>query len=188
MNSLGAVTTVLSFSGSDGASPTAGLIQGSDGNFYGTTYQGGANNLGTVFKMDSSGAVTTLYSFAGTGPIPPINFDGANPLAGLVQGSDGNFYGTTSLGGANNLGTVFKMDSSGAVTTLYSFAGQPSDGATPDGGLILGNDENFYGTTNHGGANNEGTVFKMDTSGAVTPLRSVAGSAGARPAAVVIQV
>jgi uncharacterized repeat protein (TIGR03803 family) len=188
MDPSGVVTPLHSFAGSDGASPTAGLIQGSDGNFYGTTFQGGANSLGTVFRMDASGTVTTLHSFAGTGPIPPIDFDGANPLAGLIQASDGNFYGMTNQGGANNLGTVFKMYSSGAVTTLYSFAGQPSDGATPYGELIQASDGNFYGTTNQGGANNLGTVFKMDSSGAVTTLHSFAGGDGASPTAGLIQV
>ena len=90
------LTTLYSFAGSDGADPVAGLVQGSDGNFYGTTYGGGANNVGTVFKITPSGTLTTLYSFAGS--------DGAIPDAGLVQGSDGNFYGTTSGGGADNVG------------------------------------------------------------------------------------
>src|SRR5207248_1585156 len=103
------------------ANPDAALIQ-RGGDFYGTTYNGGATNSGTVFKMDSSGAVTTLHSFGGS--------DGALPYAGLIQASDGNFYGTTYGGGANNDGTAFKMDASGAVTTLHSFAG--SDGAHPE--------------------------------------------------------
>jgi uncharacterized repeat protein (TIGR03803 family) len=76
-------------------------VQGSDGNFYGTTYAGGANGDGTVFKITPSGTLTTLYNFAGS--------DGVAPLAGLVQGSDGNFYGTTQQGGANNVGTVFRL-------------------------------------------------------------------------------
>src|SRR5205085_1362695 len=95
--------------------PYGGLILGSDTNFYGTTQYGGAYNLGTVFKMDPSGVVTQLHSFAGS--------DGASPTAVLIQASDGNFYGTTYQGGANKLGTVFKVDSSGTVTTLHSFAG-----------------------------------------------------------------
>src|SRR6202023_610231 len=86
-----------------------GLIQGTDGNFYGTTGQGGPIGAGTVFKMDSSGTVTTLHSFTGS--------DGASPEFGRwIQASDGNFYGTTSQGGGHNLGTVFKIDSSGALT------------------------------------------------------------------------
>ena len=95
------LTTLYSFAGSDGALPEAGLVRGSDGNFYGTTYFGGTNGDGTVFKITPSGTLTTLYSFSGS--------DGAQPYAGLVQGSDGNFYGTTSSGGANNAGTVFRL-------------------------------------------------------------------------------
>ena len=93
----GALTTLYSFTGgNDGAIPHAGLVQGSDGNFYGTTYGGGTNGYdGTVFKISTNGALTTLYSFTGGN-------DGANPEAGLVQGSDGYFYGTTDHGGTNN--------------------------------------------------------------------------------------
>jgi uncharacterized repeat protein (TIGR03803 family) len=166
----GTLTTLYSFAGSDGEFPFAGLVQGSDGNFYGTTEQGGANDQGTVFKITPSGTLTTLYSFAGS--------DGAEPFAGLVQGSDGNFYGTTQLGGlgpcTGGCGTVFKITPSGALTTLYSFAG--SDGANPDAGLVQGSDGNFYGTTHQGGANNVGTVFRLSQPlqfVAVTPCRLV---------------
>src|SRR6202035_1752645 len=93
------LTTLYSFAGSDGAQPYAGLVQGSDGNFYGTTSGGGVNLGGTVFKITPSGTLTTLYNFAGS--------DGALPYAGLVQGSDGNFYGTTVGGGQYEFGTVF---------------------------------------------------------------------------------
>ena len=143
MDSSGSVTTLRSFAGSDGAQPSAGLIQASDGNFYGTTNQGGAENDGTVFKMNSSGNVTTLYSFTGG--------DGFLPKGGLTQGSDGNFYGTTNVGGVNGaIGTVFKMDASGTLTTLHSFSG--SDGAFPNYcKLVQGGDGNFYGTTSAGG-------------------------------------
>lgn len=96
---------LYSFNGSDGANPIGGLVQGSDGSFYGTTQQAGAGGAGTVFKITSSGSLTTLYSFSGS--------DGSYLFAGLVQGSDGSFYGTTAFGGANNLGTVFKITSDG---------------------------------------------------------------------------
>ena len=101
---------LYSFNGSDGSLPFAGLVQGSDGNFYGTTVQGGvialcAGGCGTVFKITPGGSLTTLYSFSYS--------DGATPYAGLVQGSDGNFYGTTPYGGASGYGTVFKITADG---------------------------------------------------------------------------
>ena len=187
MNASGVVTTLHFFAGSDGGYPYAGLIQGSDGNFYGATNQGGANDKGTLFKMDSSGVVTTLHSFAGS--------DGAYPRGTLIQGSDGNFYGTTYRGGANGMGSVFKMDSSGTVTTLHSFAGVPLDGANPWGGVIQASDGNFYGMTHFGGpptavnTNGNGIVFKMDSSGTVTTLHSFGGAPldGAFPFAGLIQ-
>jgi uncharacterized repeat protein (TIGR03803 family) len=174
----GTLTTLYSFAGSDGEFPFAGLVQGSDGNFYGTTEQGGANDQGTVFKITPSGTLTTLYSFAGSG--------GAFPYGGLVQGSDGNFYGTTSGGGANNEGTVFKITPSGTLTTLYSFAGS-DDGGYPVAGLVQGSDGNFYGTTVVGGANSDGTVFKITPSGALTTLYTFAGSDGAYPYGGLVQ-
>src|ERR1051326_2102838 len=116
----GSLTTLYSFNGAaDGANPQAGVAQGSDGNFYGTTYAGGASNVGTIYKITSAGALTPLYSFTG-------GSDGGNPQAGLAQGTDGNFYGTTSSGGNNTncqggCGTLFKVSASGNLTTLYSF-------------------------------------------------------------------
>jgi uncharacterized repeat protein (TIGR03803 family) len=97
-----------SFNSSEGTQPYAGLIQGSDGGFYGTTGYGGASGKGTVFRITSSGGHTTLNNFTGS--------DGEVPVAGLVQGSDGNLYGTTVNGGASNYGTVFKITSTVAPT------------------------------------------------------------------------
>ena len=167
-------------SGSDGETPYAGLIQGSDGNFYGTTYFGGANGLGTVFKVTPSGTETVLYSF-GAGN------DGEHPYAGVTQGSDGNFYGTTYQGGTSGLGAVFKITPSGTETILHSFAGG-SDGANPEAGLILGSDGNFYGDTLQGGASGLGTVFEITPSGTETVLHAFAGSSdGANPSANLVQ-
>ncbi|MGB6472140.1 MAG: choice-of-anchor tandem repeat GloVer-containing protein, partial [Candidatus Acidiferrales bacterium] len=134
----------------DGAVPLAGLIQGSDGNFYGTTRVGGnTNDAGTVFKLTPSGILTTLYSFCSQGGTDCT--DGEYPYGGLIQGSDGNFYGTTFEGGDGyfNVGTVFKITPSGTLTTLYSFCSQANctDGELPYAGLIQGSDGNFYGTT-----------------------------------------
>jgi uncharacterized repeat protein (TIGR03803 family) len=175
----GNLTNLHSFSGIDGNGPNGSLVQGSDGNFYGMTYSGGASNFGTVFRITPSGCLTGLYSFSG--------LDGAYPYFdnGLVQGSDGNFYGTTSEGGANNTGTVFRITASGTLTTLYSFSGL--DGDNPGAELVHGSDGNFYGTTIHGGASNFGTVFRITSSGYLTNLYSFSGSDGAAPYAGLVQ-
>ncbi len=186
MDSLGNLTTLHSFAGSptDGAYPL-GLVQAIDGNFYGTTVSGGTSNYGTVFKMDSAGNLTTLYSFTG-------GSDGANPAAGLIQATDGNFYGTTFNGGASNFGTVFKMDSAGTLTTLHSLVGSPSEGASPSAGVIQATDGDFYGTTAGGGAGSCiggggcGTVFKVDSAGDLTTLYSFGGfGAGVGPSGLI---
>src|SRR5271168_3792136 len=136
------------FECTDGADPQ-GLIQGRDGNFFGTTSAGGANERGTVFKLTVAGQLTTLYSFCSKANCA----DGAYPQAGVIQGSDGNFYGITAGGGAPNPnlvkdgpGTVFKITPAGSLTTLYTFTGG-ADGASSGTGLIQGSDGNFYGTT-----------------------------------------
>ena len=181
----GVETVLHSFAnnGSDGFSPEAGLIQGSDGDFYGTTSSGGAKDFGTVFKITSAGAETILYSFTNNAA-----GDGDEPWAGLVQGTDGNFYGTTALGGLAGKGTVFKMTPAGVVTVLYAFAnGVANDGVHPRS-LVQGTDGNFYGTTAAGGANNQGTVFKITPAGVETVLHSFgAGSDGQDPEVGLIQ-
>ena len=164
----GTLSTLYSFGSqtNDGAFPAAGLLQGSDGNFYGTTFEGGLPDEGTVFKITPSGALTTLYSF-GT-----QTNDGAFPEAALVEGSDGNFYGTALDGGAKNNGTIFRITPSGIFTLLYSFGSQPNDGANPAGALLQASDGDFYGTTTVGGANHIGTVFKMTPAGVLNTLYS----------------
>jgi uncharacterized repeat protein (TIGR03803 family) len=128
----------------DGEGPQSIIIQGSDGNFYGTTYGGGANgDYGTVFKRTPSGNLATLHSFCSVGSFPDCG-DGFHPAgSGVIQGSDGNFYGTTNSEGDGDSGcTVFEMTPSGALTTLYSFCSQTSsqasctDGAAPEAGVI----------------------------------------------------
>jgi uncharacterized repeat protein (TIGR03803 family) len=177
------VTILYSFGGSptDGNDPVAGLVQGSDGNFYGTTRNGGANGVGSVFRISPSGTYTSLYSF---GSYPG---DGEFPYAGLVQGSDSNFYGTTDEGGDYNWGTVFRISPSGTYTSLYFFGSYPADGYYPEAGLVQGNDGNFYGTTSEGGADNAGTVFRISPSGAYTTLYSFIYADGASPLAGLVQ-
>jgi uncharacterized repeat protein (TIGR03803 family) len=173
-------TSLYSFTGgADGSGPLAALVQDSDGSFYGTTPYGGTHGGGTVFQMSTNGALTSLYSFPGGN-------DGAYPWAGLVQGTDGNFYGTTRLDGMNQSGTVFQISTDGTLATLYSFSGD--DGRSPMAGLVQGSDGNFYGTTAGGGTNGQGTVFQMSTNGALTSLYSFpGGNNGSYPWAVLAQ-
>jgi uncharacterized repeat protein (TIGR03803 family) len=176
----GTLTTLYSFCAQsgcpDGANPYGALVQATNGNFYGTTLEGGANgNFGTIFKITPSGALTPLYSFCSQ----PRCVDGANTYAGLVLATNGDFYGTTSGGGANGQGTVFKITPSGTLTTLYSFCSLSNcaDGGEPEAGLIQATNGNFYGTTAVGGANggdgeNYGTVFEITPKGKLTTLYS----------------
>jgi len=159
----------------------APLIQGIDGNFYGTTTVGGIRGDGTVFKIGPSGTLTTLKSFCTISGCA----DGDIPYGGLVQTTDGDFYGTTWVGGAYGGGNVFKFTPGGAFTTLYSFCslGEPCiDGLDLYDGLVQAIDGDFYGTTVGGGANgsNDGTVFKITASGTLTTLYSFC-SQGAYP-------
>jgi uncharacterized repeat protein (TIGR03803 family) len=166
----------------DGYGPRAVPVQATDGNFYGTTLYGGAygdgdsfeNNYGTVFKITPGGALTTLHSFDGT--------DGSNPV-GLVQATDGNLYGTTETGGAYGYGTVFKITPQGSLSTLYNFCSQANcaDGSEPTSALVQATNGSFYGTTNGGGANKDGTVFKITTRGVLTTLLSFDSNDGALP-------
>ncbi len=159
----GTLTTLHRFNKTDGAFIYAPLVQATDGNFYGTAFDGGANGLGTVFTITPKGTLTTLYSFSGL-------TDGQQPFAGLVQAADGNLYGTTSHAGAYGFGTIFKITPGGALTTLQSFDG--TDGAYPYAGLIQATDGNLYGTTFDGGAYGFGTIFKITPGGALTTLYS----------------
>ena len=174
----GVITTLYSFSGPDGATPHAGLVIGTDGNFYGTTQYGGAtyggaqiSGLGTVFQLTPAGVLTTLYSFSGP--------DGAFPVANLVLGSDGNFYGTTSIyfvpENAND-GTVFQITPAGVLTTLHTFHG--ADGTGPTAALVQGSDGNFYGATYSGGANLDGTIFKLGFFPAINSVGNANAIAG----------
>jgi uncharacterized repeat protein (TIGR03803 family) len=182
----GTLTTLHSFDNTDGSLPV-GLVQGTDGNFYGTTNQGGANGAcsdgsvgsgcGTVFKITPGGTLTTLSIF---GNYPT---DGINPIAGLLQATDGNFYGTNLSGGVNFAGTVFKITPRGTFTTLHSFDG--TDGSSPAAALVQATDGNFYGTTLGGGANGDGTVFKMTPSGTLTTLHSFDNTDGRNPTALI---
>jgi uncharacterized repeat protein (TIGR03803 family) len=215
--------TLATFNGGNGSNPTGALVQGSDGNFYGTTLNGGTVGLGTIFKMTPEGTLTTFYNFC-DGQTESSCDEAFGPLSGLVVGNDGQFYGTTGYtdhGGWTSFGgSVFTITASGAFTTLYDFcaiAGCPREpgalvqgtdgnfyGTTPigpyDGGtffsvtpegqhttiykfatlgsdptsdpLVLGSDGNFYGTTYGGGQSGAGMVYKITPAGVLTELFS----------------
>jgi uncharacterized repeat protein (TIGR03803 family) len=196
----GTLTTVYNFcsqSGCMAGKSIWGLVQATNGDFYGTTFEGGAKgDYGTVFKITPSGTLTTLYSFCSLG-YPCA--DGENPLAGLIQAANGDFYGTTGYGGANAgqycCGTIFKITPSGTLTTLYSFCSQSgcADGDVPGAALVQAINLDFYGTTSAGGANNGGTVFKITPSGMLTTLYTFCSQDppycmdGASPSAAMVQ-
>jgi uncharacterized repeat protein (TIGR03803 family) len=184
----GLYSNFYSFNGYYGWDSYAGLVQGTDGNFYGTTYYGGDIRFGldirypgqgNVFKISPNGVPTSLFIFGG------LSGDSVEPN-GLVQGTDGYLYGTTS-GGIYNAGGVFRITTNGALTGLYSFTGT-NDGAKPYAGLVQGSDGNFYGTTEYGGTNGSGTVFQITTNGVLTSLYSfTGGNDGAYPVAGLVQ-
>jgi uncharacterized repeat protein (TIGR03803 family) len=205
----GTFTTLYSFTAAatngtnaDGKSPQGKLIQGADGNFYGTTSEGGAYASGTVFQLTPAGVLTSLYSFGAVGGAAGTagqNMDGLYPVAGLVQGTDGDFYGGTTNGGLHGIGTLFKVTAAGAYTVLHQFSNATTVSLTlsvnpttislgqtaaltwtstgdpvPEGGgplhsLVLGQDGNFYG---FGGevASASDTVFQMSPNGTFTTI------------------
>lgn len=157
LSPAGKLTVLYNFgaSSTDGNDPVAGLVRDSLGNLYGTTYQGGANGYGTIFKISPAGEETILYNFAST------STDGFYPEAGLVMDKSGNLYGTTAYGGVHDKGTVFEVTATGSYSTLYSFGAGKTDGSLPAAGLTLDAKGLLYGTTSYGGANNDGTIFRL---------------------------
>src|ERR1039458_8091731 len=151
-----------------GAGPWAGVIRDSAGNLYGTTQNGGVSNKGVVYKVDTTGRQTVLYSFTG-------GADGSGPQAGVIGDSAGNLYGTTSLGGTANVGVVYKLDTTGHETVLYSFTGG-ADGGEPAAGVILDSAGNLYGTTVFSGTAGTGVVYKLDSTGHETVLFTFTGT------------
>ncbi|HTQ57669.1 MAG TPA: choice-of-anchor tandem repeat GloVer-containing protein [Bryobacteraceae bacterium] len=181
MTPQGVLTTLHSFDGTDGSFPTAPLLEATNGNFYGVTESGGnrcgTGSCGTIFEITPAGELTTLVSFDG--------HNGEQPYSALIQGTDGNLYGTTAKGGGQ--GSVFRMTLQGTLTTLHRFNG--TGGANPFGGLAQGLDGELYGTTMQGGANpcppyiGCGTIFRISTHGAFFQLHSFDGSDGKYPEA-----
>ncbi len=190
-----AITTLFSFRGTNGIDPEGKLVQGLDGNFYGTTrdttalggnYGFGFNGRGTIFKITTNGELTTLVTFKET--------NGANPRAGLIIGSEGNLYGTTAGGGSHGHGTVFKVTTNGLLTSLASF--NSTNGAAPVAALVQDSRGNLYGTAAFGGTRKKGvpptavsgrgffdygTVFKITPGGVLASLFFFQGTNGANP-------
>jgi uncharacterized repeat protein (TIGR02543 family) len=160
ITAAGVESTIYAFtSRTEGFDPSGLLARDSAGNLYGTTYGGGAYDesgsyLGTVFKISPSGTKTTLYSFGQSAN------DGETPYGSVILDSSGNLYGTTEYGGAYGDGTLFRISSSGVMSTLHSFGATATDGQNPSGAIVMDNAGNIYGTTTSGGANGKGTVFK----------------------------
>jgi uncharacterized repeat protein (TIGR03803 family) len=173
----GSLTTLVSFNGTNGQLPSSELVQGADGDLYGTTQNGGQYNdsfgsgCGTTFRVTCGGALTTLFSFNCT------NGAGYWPWCSLSQDADGNFYGMTRGGGNLGYGTIFRMTAAGAVDTLLSFNG--TNGSGSFFGLVRGADGNFYGTGELGGAYWRGTVYRVTATGVLTTLASFNGTNGA---------
>jgi uncharacterized repeat protein (TIGR03803 family) len=172
----GAVSVLFLFDfGSAGLEPQSGLTLGTDGNFYGATELGGANE-GAVFQVTPAGAVTVLHGFL-------CGSDGCAPIAPPIQGTDGNFYGTTSNRAVNS--TVYKVTTAGVLTTLHTFTG--ADGQNVTAPLVQGADGNYYGTADQGGTDNVGVIFKMTQAGVVTVLHNLVGTDGANASVGLIQ-
>jgi uncharacterized repeat protein (TIGR03803 family) len=162
----------------DGQAPKNRLIQGSDGNLYGTTESGGAFGYGTVYQLTLAGAETVLYSFAD-------GADGQGP-EGVVEGPDGALYGITIGGGTYTVGTAFKVTKGGVETILWAF-GNGSDGRNPIGPPLFGLDGSLYGVTDNGGLNGLGTVYRLTPSGTETVLWSFKGTDGESPVSTLTQ-
>jgi uncharacterized repeat protein (TIGR03803 family) len=172
----GALNTILGFGGTSGnlgQNPQAALIIGHDGLFYGTTASGGASSSGVIFKTTATGTQTTLMSFSGSSGANP----GSNVLSPLLFASDGNYYGATGSGGANNVGTLYKMTQAGVHHVLHQFSN--ANGSTPTGPLVEGGDGNVYGCASAGGRYGFGTVFRISKAGGFETLASFTGTGGA---------
>ncbi|HTR41287.1 MAG TPA: choice-of-anchor tandem repeat GloVer-containing protein [Pseudomonadales bacterium] len=172
------INNFYSFISPAGNTPEGPMLQGQDGNFYGVTEDSATFGYeGTVYKLQTNGTITTLYSFTQTNGV--INTNGFEPESGLVQGPDGVLYGTTLAGGTstansgNGVGTIFKITTNGLFQTMWSFNG--TNGNTPENvPLIFGPDGNLYGTTFSGGTNqNGGTIFRISPSGNFASLVSL---------------
>ena len=164
--------------------PQSDLVQATDGNFYGTTEQGGTSNLGTFFQVTPAGVYTVIYSFTG-------GADGSRPLRGVVQGTDGSFYGVCNQGGTYGGGAIFRIDylnTTFLLTVLHDFYPILLDGSNPLSNLVEASDGNFYGTTAGGGANGDGVIYEVTATGGYNLIYSFTdGTDGSGPVAALTQ-
>ena len=177
ITTAGDFSTVYSFTGGgNGLRPKAALTLGSDGQFYGTTSEGGSGTgSGTIFRISPTGSYTLLHSF-------DLATSGNQPLGKLLQASDGNFYGTTTSFGANSAGTLYRLTPAGVVTVLHAFRGNTTEGGNPAAGVIQGADGALYGTTAGGGSTAGGTVYRVTLAGAFSTLHTFrSGAPGENP-------
>jgi uncharacterized repeat protein (TIGR03803 family) len=165
---------LVTFNSTNGSYPEGGLVLGTNGLFYGTTFRGGTNDAGTIFKMASDGTLTNLFSFTS------VNANGYNPPDGLALGADGNFYGVNYSGGANGFGTMFKMTHAGVFSLVAPLT---SANGNPVASLVQGMNGNFYGSGTYG----NGTIFSVTPAGAQTTLYTFSGGDGSSPTAGLVQ-
>ena len=175
------ITTLCDFNGALGAQPQGGLTLGSDGNFYGTASDGGADGYGTIFVMTPAGTCSSspLYTFTGGN-------DGGEPIAPPIEGIDSNYYGTTaSQTGESTAGTIYKVTRKGVFTALHTCTG--TDCNSFQGPLTLAADGNFYGTSEQGGSAGQGNIFRISAEGNFTSLHSFDGTHGLEPTNIMTQ-
>ncbi len=182
LSTPGSVFVLHSFEGDPNHSNlNSALVQASDGNFYGLTYDGGASNTGSIYRLTPQGEYTLMHSFVAAEGIPGSSSIEGGTMRGLLQASDGVLYGTTNGGGDYGAGTVFKMTLDGTFTVLHSFkgaAGTPPEGNGPEGNLIEAIDGSLYGSTYLGGTNDKGTVFRVAPDRTVSTVYSFGGTSG----------
>jgi uncharacterized repeat protein (TIGR03803 family) len=178
LSKTGEETILHSFAGgtSDGEFPSfTTLLMDANDNLYGVAEQGGAYNLGVVYKLSKAGKLTVLHSFeGGTG-------DGCDAFGTPAMDAAGNLYGTANACGSSEVGIVWKVSKKGKETVLHNFTAGPSDGAEPIAGVIMDAEGNLYGDTYQGGSANLGTVYKLNTKGKVTLLHTFTGPGGSYP-------
>jgi uncharacterized repeat protein (TIGR03803 family) len=177
VTATGTASVLYSFMGaSDGGQPVGGPARDAAGNLYGTTSSGGTYGSGVVFKLTAGGTESVIHNFARS------STDGGYPSSNLTRDSLGNLYGTTQYGGSSFVGTIFKITATGTESVLYSFKGDPVDGAVPEGGGLLRDTAgNLHGVSYEGGADTLGAAFKLTSGGTESVLLSFTGSGGGAP-------